>query len=128
MKISELAIVLNRMFAAKDKRLTEDALSAYFTVLREFPRMVVVSATAQAMRETKFLPSQAEIYKAARDISTRYILPEWAQMDEAADWLAYVKNYDSTSDFTDTDMLEIYRMIGDTKSANELTRMLAGAK
>lgn len=107
--LADLIIILKRLAEAYGQTITDDQTRAYHLVLGGYPRMVLVTTTAKAMREFTFFPRPAELVKIADKINANYSLPDWAKVDEAAQWYMFRHNMTSTDELTEEDVDAIYR-------------------
>lgn len=111
-KYADVVIILGRMAHAYGTTITADQARAYHTVLGDYPRMVLITATTQLMASSKFFPRPSEIIQLAKRINHEYVEPEWAKIDEAMNWYLYVHNLTSTDELTEEAIQKIYQSAG----------------
>lgn len=110
--LGEVAFILKRLADGYSQQVGNDQARAYHTVLGSYPRLVLVTATAQLMENSKFFPRPSEIVAVAKRINRDYQEPDWAKVDEAMYWYLYTHNLSSTDELTKDDVQKIYQSAG----------------
>jgi len=107
--LAETTLVMKRLSSAYGQPVDVERARAYHQVLGQYPRMVLAEASTIALTQgSQFLPKPVELIAV---IQRNNLVARWAgadRNDERAWWLAFVKGYASTDEFTQEDVDTIY--------------------
>ena len=107
--LSETTLIMKRLSSAYGQPVDADRARAYHQVLGQYPRMVLAeAATLSLTRGSQYLPKPVELLEVIQKsaIMTRFY--DIDKFDERAFWLAYVKGYVSSDEFSQADIDTIY--------------------
>ena len=107
--LAETTLVMKRLSSAYGQPVDVERARAYHQVLGQYPRMVLAEASTIALTQgSQFLPKPVELLAI---IQRNNLVARWAgadKTDEREWWLAFVKGYASTDEFTQEDVDAIY--------------------
>ena len=104
MKLSECAAVLRYLGEVYNTPINVEKAKAYHSVLKHLPRLQLVDTATAWVSKEKWFPKPAELLA----LSVRFVKPAGDPTTEAGWWMAFVKGYESTDDFTEEDVREIF--------------------
>lgn len=107
--LAETTLIMKRLSSAYGQQVDVERARAYHQVLGHYPRMVVAEAATIALtRGSQFLPKPVELLDIIRHDG---LVARWAdasKIDERMWWLAYVKGYATSDEFSQDDVDTIY--------------------
>ena len=110
--LGEVAFILKRIADAYGKPVSDERVKVYYSVLRRFPRMVLVAASTRLLESSSYFPQINEIAAAAKQLGAGYEVPEWAKLDEAMNWYLYTHNLTSSDELSEADVEKICKDAG----------------
>lgn len=107
--LSETTLVMKRLSSAYGQPVDIERARAYHQVLGHNSRMVLAeAATISLTRGSQFLPKPVELIEIIQrnNLTTRWMGAD--KFDERAWWLAFVKGYVTSDEFSQADVDTIY--------------------
>lgn len=108
-KLAETMLVIRRLGSAYNQKADEEKARAYHQVLGEYPRMALAEAATLCLgKGNEFFPKPVELLTTiqTRGLDIRWLEPD--EFTERAYWLAYVKGFTSSDEFTETDINQVF--------------------
>ena len=107
--LAETTLILKRLSSAYGQPVDVERARAYHQVLGHNSRMVLAeAATISLTRGSQFLPKPVELIEIIQrnNLTTRWMGAD--KFDERAWWLAFVKGYVTSDEFSQADIDTIY--------------------
>lgn len=129
-KLSETMLVIRRLRSAYNQKADEEKARAYHQVLGAYPRMALAEAATICLgKGNEFFPKPVELLTTIR---TRGLDIRWMQPDtfmERAFWLAYVKGFTSSDEFTEDDINQVFAGMKDRQAmTNDKSKPFTGSR
>ena len=106
--LAETMLIMRRLGAAYNQKADEERARAYHQVLGAYPRMALAEAATLCLgKGSEFFPKPVELLEV---IKTKGLDIRWMDPDkfmERAFWLAYIKGFTSSDEFTEDDINQV---------------------
>lgn len=107
--LAETTLVMKRLSSAYGQPVDVERARAYHQVLGQYPRMVLAeAATLSLTRGSQYLPKPVELMEVIQKSALVTRFHGIDKFDERAFWLAYVKGYISSDEFSQADIDTVY--------------------